>query len=274
MNYDELMAAVKAKKQSMVRRERAVAFKPGKTRIRVAPGWRKGQEHIFWQDFAQHFIKDAAGDIQAVYVCVDGTYGKPCNVCAAVKHAIRLAGDDETTKLIAQSSSGKTTLINAYHLDSDDPHTPKVTQVPSTLLTQLFEILETNGGEPFFDLEKGHEITVVRTGTSKNDTRYQATMSIKPGTPIPAASLSRLTNLDDYVAQESEEQERRAIAAVNTVAGILPAPTVPASTASSLTAPPVAPILARPAAASAAAATTVALDEELDDLLGSLPEEA
>jgi hypothetical protein len=267
MDYEKLMAGIKAKKQSLVRRERAVSFKAGKTRIRVAPGWRPGEEHVWSHDFGQHFIKDAAGEIQAVYVCTDATFGKPCEVCGAVKHAMRAAESDEKSKMIAQAASGKTTLVNAFHLDSEEPNTPKVTQVPSTLLTQLLEIAETQPLE-FFDLEKGHDIVVTRTGTNKNDTRYHAQMSIKPGTPIPAAALSKLTNLDEYVAQENEEQQRRAIGAINSIAGVLPAPSAPMTTAGALAAPPTAPITAR------AAATTAPdpLDTELDDLLGDLPE--
>jgi hypothetical protein len=277
MDTAKLMSLMAQKKQAMKRHDRAEGFKPGKNRIRILQGWRPGEEHVWYHDFGQHFIKDATGTIQAVYVCVDATYSKPCSVCGAVKSAMRAAPDDTTTKILEEAVAGKAILINALHLDSDQPNTPKVTAVKGKLFTQLISMLEENGPEAFFDLEKGHEIVVTREGKGF-DTTYNATMSIKTGTPIPAAVLKQLQNLDDYVKQESEEQERRAIAAVNTVAGFLPAPAVPATTASSMLAAPTAPITApvgtRPAAAAAPAASVsdVALDSELDDLLGDLPQ--
>lgn len=268
MDTAKLMALMAQKKQAMKRVERAAGFKPGKNRIRILPGWRAGEEHQWYHDFGQHFVKDAADQIQAVYLCTDATYGKTCAVCAALKSAIHAAPDDATAATLAKAAVGKVILINALHLDSENPNTPQVTAVKSKLFTQLIEMLETNGPEAFFDLEKGHEIIVTRDGKGMNTT-YTATMAIKVGTPISGSVIKQLNNLDDYVKQESEEQERRAIAAVNSVAGLLPAESRPATTASTLALPATAAI--GPAvSAPSAAASTVALDSELDDLLGDL----
>jgi hypothetical protein len=271
MDISKLQALMADKKKAMKRTERAAGFKPGKNRIRIAPGWRAGEEHIWFHDFGQHFIKDAADQIQAVYLCTDLTYGKPCAVCGAVKDAIRSAPDDATSEIIAKSVAGKSILVNIFHLDSDTPNTPVVTAVKGKLFTQLMEMLEENGPEAFFDAALGHEIVVTRDGKGLNTT-YSATMAIKVGTPIPAAAYKNLTNLDEYVAQESDEQERRAIAAVNSVAGILPAPGTggdrPMTTATRIAGP----ATTAHAAPAAAESSSVALDSELDDLLGDLPE--
>lgn len=268
MDTAKLMALMAQKKQAMKRTERAAGFKPGKNRIRIAWGWRPGEEHVWYHDFGQHFIKDAADQIQAVYLCTDATYGKACAVCAAIKGAMRAATDDATSEIIAKSNAGKSILVNAFHLDSDKPNDAQVTAIKPKLFAQLIEMLETNGPEAFFDPEKGHEIVVVRDGKGLNTT-YSANMSIKPGTPISAAAMKTVTNLDDYVKQESEEQERRAIAAVNSVAGLLPNETRPATSPSTLALPAGAAI--GPAVSTIAApAGGLALDSDIDDLLGDI----
>lgn len=272
MDTSKLMALMAQKKQAMKRVERAAGFAQGKNRIRILPGWRAGEEHVWFHDFGQHFIKDAADQIQAVYPCVDVTYGKPCAVCDAIRGAGRLITDDDTQKIVNKANAGRVMLCNALMLDATDPNTPVVLALKPKLFAQLTQMIEDNGPEAFFDLEQGHEIIVVRDGKGLLTT-YTGQMSIKVGTPIPAAVLKKLHNLDEYVKQESEEQERRAIAAVNGVAGLLTqAPgDVPTTTATRLSAPAAAaaPALAAPAAPARA---DVALDEELDSLLGDLPQ--
>lgn len=284
MDVNKLKALMAQKKQSMKRVDRAAGFGPGKTRIRIAPGWRKGEEEIWFHDYGQHFIKNAADEIQAVYLCADATFGTPCKVCDAVRTALKHSHDDTTNEVVAKSLAGKSILINAFHLDSDEPNTPKVTAVKPTLFTKLMTILEENGPEAFFDPTEGHEIVVTREGKAKL-TKYDASMVIKKGTPIPASAYKNLNDLDDYVKQESDEQERKAIAAVNTVAGFLPAPgSVPSTTSGSLglAAPAAAPIGAMRTSPGSKPApefedvpdfetADVALDAELDDLLGDDP---
>lgn len=259
IDMDKLKALMAAKKQSMKRVERAKGFNPGKNRIRIALGWRAGEEHVWYHDFGQHFVKDAADQIQAVYLCTDATYGKPCEVCSTLRTALKHTHDDHTSKILAKAAAGKSILINAFHLDSDQPNTPQVTTVKPKLFGQLIEMLEENGPDAFFSLTEGHEIVVNRDGKGL-DTTYTATMAIKKGTPIPAAAMKNLTNLDEYVKQESEEQQRKAIGAINTVAGFLPAPGTPATKPSELG-------LAAPAGRSTGGAATAAADfEDVPDL--------
>jgi hypothetical protein len=270
MDAAKLMELMKQKKQSMKRVERAAGFKPGKNRIRLLSGWRPGSEHIWFHDFGQHFVKDAADAVQAVYLCTEHTFGKPCAVCKSIADAMRISGDDATNEILKKAVSGKVILVNALMLDSDNPNDPVVLGIKPKLFLQLTDILEENGPEAFFDLNEGHEIVVTREGKGLNTT-YTGQMSIKKGTPIPAAVLSKLHNLDEYVAQQSDEQERRAIAAVNTVAGIA-APSAPATTASAmLAAPSAAAVPARVESPAAAAVTEPpAIGDDLDDLLADL----
>ena len=134
--------------------------------------------------------------------------------------------------------------------------------------------MEECEGSPL-DPEAGQIIIMTREGAGKL-TKYDAQVSLKTY-KVPTASLQKLHNLDEYVKQESEEQQRKAIAAVNSVAGFLTAPggDRPSTSPAALAGPaddfddiPDLDASAPPAAA--AAATPSALEAELDDLLGDL----
>lgn len=296
MNQSKLMELLANKKKSMKKAEKTVKLKPGKNRVRILPGWRAVDpktgainpegDPTFFHDFGQHFIKDSADQLQAVYLCNHATYGKPCEVCSALASASRGVTDDETLEVLAKARASSTILVNALMLDSDQPNTPVILELKRGVFGKLVEIIEEWEGKPL-DPEMGQEIIMTREGTGLT-TKYDAQIGPKVY-KVPASALTQLHNLDEYVAQESEEQKRKAIAAVNSVAGFLPAPSgadVPRTSATRLAAPAAAAApagdtefedvpdfdmpAAAPAAAAAPARADVALDSELDDLLNDI----
>lgn len=280
MDMTKFNALMANKKASMQKREKTAKVQPGKNRIRLLPGWRKGEEYVWFHDFGQHFIKDAADVIQAVFPCNHATYEKPCEVCDAIAKASRSVTDDDTQNVLAKAKPSRVVLVNALMLDSTEPNTPVILELKRGVFSQIIEIVEEWGGAAAFDLDTGKEIVITREGKALN-TKYSAQISPKTY-PIPVAVLSKLHNLDDYVKTESEENQRRAIAAVNSVAGFLPAPSnadtpkTPATTrlaapASAAAFDDVSDFDETPAAPPAAAPRAdLALDAELDDLLGDL----
>ncbi|UUZ75411.1 hypothetical protein LP414_27225 [Polaromonas sp. P1(28)-13] len=275
MDISKLEALMKSKKASMKRVERTAKLNPGKNRVRVLSGWRPAEQHIWYHDFGQHFIKDAADQIQAVYVCAAATFETDCAVCGAIQAANRTINDDDTQKTLDKAKASRTVLVNALMLDSSEPNTPVILELKRGVFGQLIEILEEWGPVAFFDPEKGQEIAIQRDGKGLNTT-YTAQITPKVYS-VPAASMARLNNLDEYVKQDSDEQERRAIGAVNSVAGLLAAPKpssdtprtpVPVSAASRLAAP--AAFEDVPDLAVKPSRNDIALDAELDDLLGDL----
>ena len=90
MDTAKLMALMKAKKQALKQKAKTLKPNPGANRYILLPGWRKGEEAVFWHDFGQHHVKNAAGEIQAVYVCADKTFGNPCPICDALGKASRM----------------------------------------------------------------------------------------------------------------------------------------------------------------------------------------
>lgn len=276
MDTSKLMALMAAKKASMKKAEKTAKVQPGKNRIRLLPGWRAGEEHVWFHDFGQHFIKNAADEIQAVYVCASATFEKDCAVCNAIAAAGRGVADDATAEVLAKAKASRTVLVNALLLDSDQPNTPQILELKRGVFGDIVGIVE-EWGMAVLDPEDGQEIVIERTGKGLN-TKYSAQISPKKY-KVPPAALTKLNNLDDYVKQESDEQQRRAIAAVNSVAGFLPAaPSAdrPQTSPSRLAAPKPAADLddldALDDAGSVAPAADLALDSELDDLLGDLPD--
>lgn len=265
MDASKLMGLMKDKKAAMTKRDRTVKPRDGKNRIALLPGWEAGNEHIYFHDFGQHYIKNAAGEIQAVYPCADSTYGQPCAVCAALSDATRKAPDDATISLLGEAKASRRVLLNVLVLDGDKPNDPVIYEVAPSVFGAIVDLIEEWGIEAF-----KREIVIERSGKGLN-TKYTAQIAPKTVEVAPA-TLAKIHNLAEYVKQESEEQQRRAISAIGAVSGVLPAPTGghAALTSSPSTATAAGAIDAesqRVASGEAAAPAST----DLDDLLNELP---
>lgn len=274
MDASKLMELMKKKKQDLKQKAKTLKPNPGANRYVLLPGWRKGEEHIWFHDFGQHYIKNAAGEIQAVYPCLDKTYGNPCPICEGLSKAARMTTDDETVALLKEAASGQSYLFNVLALDADDSATPQILEVRKTVFGQIVDLIE-EWGAAVFDSEAPQIITVNREGKGLN-TKYSVQISPKKHT-LPKGVFAKLNNLDEYVRQENEEQRRRALNAINNVAGLLPAvpsgadkPRTSSSTIDSDDAALRDMEAHHAAAASKPSAADIALDDELDDLLGEM----
>lgn len=291
-----LLALLKDKQQQLASRNRAKTAKipDGRSRWRILPSWRGGGDDQFWHDFAAHYVKNAKGEMQAVYVCVDKTYGRPCEICDAVAHAVKHATDDATMELLAQAKANGRVLVNAIHLDGPNPTTVQILELAPTAFGMIVGIAAEyeEAGESIFDVTAGKDLVITREGAGKQ-TKYSVMPAAKT-TPVGKDVLTKLHNLDDYVKQESSEQHLRAINAVRNVSGALPAPAgtslstragaggLPAGAVivedEYATAPPPAKATAAPKPAAAKAAAPAAApvaeastgDAELDDLMAQL----
>lgn len=228
-----LLDLLKAKKQDLAAGKRRKTAKPteGRTRWRILPSWR-GDGQQFWHDFGQHFVKNAAKELKAVYICTEKTFGKPCEICDSLGHAIKGTTDDATMELLKDARSNGRVLLNALHLDGPTPGEVQILELPPSVFGSIIEIAQEweEAGESILALgSAGKDIIISREGSGKN-TKYVVQVAAK-ATNVPADVTSRLHNLDEYVQQESLEAQRRALEVVRNV-GALPAPA--ASTAASL----------------------------------------
>jgi len=280
----ELIAQKKAALKSG-NRQKTVKPPEGRSRWRILPGWNP-ENPAFYHDFGQHFIKDHTDTLKAVYVCVDKTYGKPCEVCAALTAALKATTDDDQIKILEKSKAGHRILLNALQVDGPTPNDPVILELSPNTFAEYLNIVSEWGVE-VLDLKGGMDIIIERTGKGLQ-TKYSVQPASKSQDVDPGV-MKRIVNLDEYVAQESEEQSRRALANLNAVAGMLPAPSAAKPSLSDLdiddadlaalesTATRVAdepavasakPAVAETAAAPVAASTTG--DDELDSLLADL----
>ena len=269
MDTTKLLELMKQKKAALKSKDKTIKPQPGSNRYILLPGWRKGEEHVWYHEFGQHYIKNAADEIQAVYPCNEAIYGKPCPICDGLNRAQHAAADDETVELLKKAKAGRSYLMNVLALDGEDPNTPQILEVRTTVFGQLVDAVEEWAGS-MFDPEAAQVIIVNREGKGLN-TKYAVQISPKKQA-VPKSVYAKLHNLDEYVMQESEEQKRKALTAINAVAGLLTASADRPST----TARPALAMAdeiveeATPARTTKSAKPTPALEEELDDLLGDL----
>lgn len=272
MDFEKLAASLKAKKAAMKQKNKTIKPNPGENRYVLLPGWRKGEEHIFDHAFGQHFIKNAAGEIQAVYPCLSATYDRQCPVCDGIASAMRLADGDDVVKQLEEASCGfkkRTHLVNVLALDSEDPTTPQILELRKSAFEQLIKISD-EWMLTLFDPNEPQIIVVNRDGKGLT-TKYTVQISPKRH-QMPKGALEKLHDLDEYVTQENEETQRRALNAINSAVGVLPSPSGadrPATTRldrdqdDELSA-----VAARPTAS--VSRNDVAIGDELDDLLSDL----
>ena len=180
MDTTKLMALMKNKKQSLKQKAKTLKPNPGANRYVLLAGWKKGEEHVWFHDFGQHYVKNAAGEIQAVYPCADKTYGNACPICEGLSKAIRSTTDDDTLKLLKEAASGQSYLFNVLALDSEDDATPQILEVRKSVFGQIVDLVE-EWGAAVFDGEAPQIITINRDGKGLN-TKYSVQISPKKHT--------------------------------------------------------------------------------------------
>jgi hypothetical protein len=224
MDLAKLAGLMKKKKADLTKREKTLKIQPGVTRYVLLPGWDEAAREVFFHAFGQHFIKDAADEIQAIYPCAKETFGEPCAVCDGLNKAIKMVHDDETVEVLKKAVASAKFLINVLALDSTEPNTPQILEVPKTVFANIVSLTEDWGAQ-LFDPANPQILTIEKTGKGLS-TRY--TVGVSPKTSkLPAAAMAAIPNLATYVHQEGEEQMKRALVAIQSVAGLLPSADTP-----------------------------------------------
>lgn len=223
-----LMALLQQKKQELnfSDRKKTVTVPSNTSRWRILPGWSK-EKSDFFHDFGLHYIKGADGKVKSVYVCVDKTYGKPCSICNAVETAINHTDDEQMKELLAGARSSKRVLLNALHLDGKEPTTPVILEIPASVFRDIIIVSEEWEGRTISIEKDAVDLTITKTGTGRTSTKYTVGVSPK-STKVDPSVMDKITNLDEYVAQENEAQANRALTSIASIAGILPPTSAPA----------------------------------------------
>lgn len=265
MDMTKLAALMKNKKAALKPKEKTIKAKPGTNRYVILPGWQKGSEEIFFHEFGQHYIKDGAGQIQAVYPCADKTFGRPCKCCQGLAAAMGEAQSDAVTELLKEAKSKGNFLLNVLELDGETPNEAQVLEVGVGIFTDMVAVAE-QWGETMFDKDEPQILTIERSGKGMS-TRYNVQISPKK-VAMPRGVLDKLRDLTEFATQESEEQETRALSAIRTVSGLLAAPAPSRDVPKTLTST----VGSAERNVEEVARVSEALDAELDDLLSDIPQ--
>lgn len=217
-------AAIKAKlaqtKAGLKKAGTTIKPKQGKNEYVLAGPWNdQGDWH---HNFGTHFIKDETDTLQAVYICADRTHGQPCTICKTMAEAQRTVGasNPEVSELIKKSYAAQQYLVSVLELNGSTPDTPQVLQLGKKAFEQLVTLVE-NWTEQVFDPQNPQVIIIERSGTTQNDTTY--TVQVSPRRQTLKKPLEPI-NLGDFVKQESEAAEKKALNAMRQIGGLSGAP--------------------------------------------------
>ena len=223
MNFEDLL---KKRRQELndKNRPKPEKLRDGRNRYRLLPGWRKNGDPTFDHAFGQHYIKDATGTITAVYICTSHTFGQTCQVCDAIRAGFRSNPDSATEELLKEAGASKQILVNMLHRDGKEPNKPMVFAMPASVYEDVFKIIEQYWQDGIYalDLEQGVDLIIERTGSGIG-TRYSVMVAPK-SSPVSKDVMERVTDLDEYVKQESDQGLAKALAAMSNVRGLLAAP--------------------------------------------------
>lgn len=220
LSIQDLIA--RKQKEMAAKKQRQNTLKPaaGKHTYRILPGSFNKQDGQFWHDFGIHFIKtpNSADKPEAVYICTEKSFGKPCPVCDAIRKSIGVTDDDKMIEMLKKAGSAQRYLLNALHLTGSEPKKVQVLEVGQGVFDAICELIQEYGD--ITDPENGIDIVIKREGTGI-DTSYSVLPAAK-SQPFPKEVLANRIDLDEFVAQENPAGETKALTAVGGIIGILP----------------------------------------------------
>lgn len=204
------------KKASSGNKQRTVKPRPGRSVWRILPGWDKAEPNVFYHAYGQHFIKGPDGKVKAVVGCQDKSFDEPCEVCQAVQEAARNAPNDKMREQILESRSTQRFLFNAIDVDND-PAKVVILEVGTSLFRDIVaNIMED---ESILDADEGRDFAITRDGSGLN-TKYSLAVRGKANSiSVPKSALMEMNNLSEYVSEDFEASQQKALKALGISAG-------------------------------------------------------
>lgn len=265
----------------------------GKSRWRILPGWATPAK--FFHDFSNHFIKDKDGNTKAVFLCENKVFGRSCAVCDKIGDLIRGTKDDRILKLLKESTSRVSYLVNAVRMDGEnkDPKKPLLLELPTKAMDAYLLLMQERAGDgiTLLDPDEGRDIVITREGSGLTTT--YALNDAAVNSKVDPEALGKVINIEEWLENERTRGWSKGTAIVDSTLQTivaLPASTttarisgpsmsslVPASRVIEVEAEEVVVPTAKPAAAASeavktapVAATAEADDEDLEALLAQL----
>jgi hypothetical protein len=148
-------------------------FKPkvGKNVVRILPPW--SEEGLFYFETALHYGFQSDGRERA-YPCLKLLGKKACPMCAFSDDL--LSGSTEDQELGKRVQARR--KFYATVIDRNNPGSAQIWGFSAKVLKVLSGYMDDPDWGDFTDPEEGHDIVIERTGSGRNDTRYE--IRIKP----------------------------------------------------------------------------------------------
>jgi len=221
-----LLESIKKKRQDIAAkqgRERPVKLSSPKNLIRLLPNWAGDAEGQFSQEFGQHFIKDKAGNIQAVYICTQNTFNKQCDVCAEIARHSAATTDEDMIAVLAEARPSSRILVNAIYMNGTHANAktePVLLELPVSVFNDILGIMENyleDHDLNILSLKEGYDLVINKSGSGR-ETKYTVTPSPK-ARAIPEDTIKKARDLEAYAKQEYDAGLQKAIASLGAVMG-------------------------------------------------------
>lgn len=177
-------------------------FKPkeGKNTVRILPPWSK--EGVWYKETVMHYGFKTEGGKEKGFACLK-MFDKDCPIC------------DKVESLKQEGAEGKELADRIrprmkYYANVLDYKTGKV-MIWGFSAKTLGTLLSYSADQDYGDIshpEKGFDVIIERTGTGKNDTRYDIRCRPKPSAlPDDIDWAEQMNDLDTEVAEEPDEDK-------------------------------------------------------------------
>lgn len=235
---------INQKKAELDNKKETIKPKQGTNMYIFLPSWRPTKRDAngnicaepFWAEYAKHWIKNEAGEVQAVCSCGKAT-GKHCPVCDALAQAKSMySADPVMDKIISGAESSVRYLFNVLEVTngSINPDKVEVLDLTRTTAQAVFGIissLQQQGIQDPMDLHNIYPVTITRNGQGMQNTQYSVSLSIRPiqfDAKTIDVIMNNVKNLDDFVSDDPAN-EVKALTSIKAVTGgnILLPPTTP-----------------------------------------------
>lgn len=187
-------------------------------RFMIAPG----AEEID-QVWGQHFIKDTAGNLKAVYICTATMFDEPCPVCEAISAGAAATGNEELLEAYKEARASRRVLVNALYLKGGKHDNPETNPVVLELPPKVWDMVITTAQEyakeevNVFDPVEGINFVIEKTGSGKATT-YKVTPAPK-STKIDPELVNKCKDLREFARQESVADRDKAVTSVRVIGG-------------------------------------------------------
>ncbi len=198
----------RARKRAAERTDGAyLKLKEGETTFRILPTPESDSSDGMFMEYAMH--RDVGPKKEGVRCgkSVPEGVGR-CYLCDVVIPKLRAKGNETRAKAI---EARDVFLVQVAKVNDDGTMTgPKLFTPSKTVADQIMGTIFGSKKRDYADPKRGYNLTISRTGTGKNDTRYGIIEPDEDASPVPSALIKKLkpfSELKELLAYDESKQK-------------------------------------------------------------------